>query len=484
MTGEELLNQIRTRGRFSLRQELLLIIKLATPSILAQISTILMFYIDAAMVGSLGAAASAAVGLMSSSLWLLGGLCAANAMGFAVQVAHCIGAGDEAGARQVMRQSYAITLGTAGCLALVSALLSPYLPAFLGGDPLIRHDAFLYFLILALALPCMQLNFLSGAMLRCSGNMKVPSMLNMLMCLLDVIFNFLFIFESRSISCAGVMLYLPGLGLGVVGAALGTAAAELCTCLLMTWFAAFKSKSLKLTQDKGSFLPSVKTVRKAFKISLPIAGQHVAITLAQIVTTIIVAPLGIAAIAAHSFAITVESLCYMPGNGLSEAATTLVGQSIGARRPRLTLSFARICTSLGMIVLGAGGVMLYFLSPYVMHIMTPDPKVQQLAVDVLRIEAFAEPLFGASIVAYGVFVGAGQTLLPSVLNFASMWGIRLTTAALLAPHYGLYGVWIAMAVELSLRGVFFLVLLLNQRWLKKHDFSRETPQPESGNKTD
>ena len=271
------------------------------------------------------------------------------------------------------------------------------------------------------------------------------------------------------------------MGLGVVGAALGTAAAEACTCLLMTYFAAVKSKPMNLLQDRGSFIPTRRVVKRALKISLPMAGQHLAISLAQIVTTIIVAPLGIVAIAAHSFAITVESLCYMPGYGLSEAATTLVGQSIGAKRPKLTLSFARITTVLGMLVMGIGGIAMFVLSPYVMAMMTPDLRVQELAVNILRIEAFAEPLFGASIVAYGVFVGAGDTLLPSCMNFFSMWAVRLSLAALLSPHYGLYGVWIAMAIELSLRGTMFLIRLQHANWLKKHDFNRLT-KDETDNK--
>lgn len=478
MTGEELLTQIRSRGRFTFKQELLLIIKLAAPSIMAQISTIMMFYIDAAMVGSLGAAASASVGLVSSSLWVLGGLCAANAMGFAVQVAQLIGANDPAGARRVMRQSYAVTLSAACVLAVIGVTISPHLPYWLGGAEEICHDAFLYFLALAAALPLMQLNFLSGAMLRCSGNMKVPSMLNIMMCILDVIFNFLFIFPTRELELGPCVITMPGLGLGVLGAALGTVAAELCTCTAMTWQAAFRSKMLNLRQDSGTFRPTGTVVRRALKISLPMAGQHLAISLAQIVTTVIVAPLGIASIAAHSFGITIESLCYMPGSGLSEAATTLVGQSIGAKRPKLALSFARITVALGMIVMGIGGVVMYVCSPYLMAIMTPDPAVQQLTVAVLRIEAFAEPLYAASIVAYGVFVGAGDTLIPSAINFFSMWALRLAMAALLAPHFGLYGVWIAMAVELSLRGTMFLIRLQRAKWLKKHDFSRP-PEPKT-----
>ncbi len=484
MTGEELLAQIRSRGRFTFRQELLLIIKLAAPSIMAQLSTIMMFYIDAAMVGSLGASASAAVGLVSSSVWVMSGLCSANAMGFAVQAAQLIGANDAAGARRVMRQSYAVTLGAASVLAVIGVLISPHLPYWLGGAEEICHDAFLYFMVLAAALPLQQLNFLSGAMLRCSGNMKVPSLLNIMMCILDVIFNFLFIFPTGEVELGPFSFIMPGLGMGVQGAALGTVAAMFCTCAAMTWQAAFRSKMLNLRQDSGTFRPTGAVVLRALKISLPMAGQHLAISLAQIVTTVIVAPLGIASIAAHSFGITIESLCYMPGIGFSEAATTLVGQSIGAKRPKLALSFARITVALGMIAMGAGGVVMYVCSPYLMTMMTPDLAVQQLAVSVLRIEAFAEPLYAASIVAYGVFVGAGDTLIPSVINFFSMWALRLTAAALLAPHFGLRGVWIAMAVELSLRGIMFLVRLQRGGWLKKHDFSRPAAAAEPSAATD
>jgi Na+-driven multidrug efflux pump len=85
---------------------------------------------------------------------------------------------------------------------------------------------------------------------------------------------------------------------------------------------------------------------------------------------------------------------------------------------------------------------------------------------VLRIEAFAEPLFAVSIVAFGCLVGAGDTKVPAALNMLSMWGVRLTLAAWLAPKYGLVGVWIAMATELCVRGLLMLARLLSGRWLR------------------
>ena len=323
-----LLSLIREGKQMTLGQQLRLTAYLSVPAIMAQVSSIAMQYIDASMVGSLGANAAASIGLVSTTTWLFWELCAAAATGFSVQVAHRIGAGDFAGARKILRQSIAATLVFSSLLAAVGISISGMLPGWLGGDEAIRSDSSLYFRIFALFLPALQLNLLAGGMLRCSGNMRVPSMLNVLMCLLDVVFNFFLIFPSRQVEWFGVTFTTPGAGLGVEGAILGTVLAELITAGGMMWYLCRRSPMLRLSGERGSFLPRKETLSKAFRISLPMGFEHMAICGAQIATTVIVAPLGIIAIAANSFAITAESLCYMPGYGISEAATTLVGQSL------------------------------------------------------------------------------------------------------------------------------------------------------------
>lgn len=450
----------------TLRQQLHLTVQLSMPAIMAQVSSIVMQYIDASMVGSLGADASASIGLVSTTTWLFWGVCTAVATGFSVQVAHHIGAGNPKAARGVLRQSIVVTLLFSLLLLAVGCAISDALPVWLGGDSSIRHDSSIYFFIFILFLPALQFNFLGGSMLRCSGNMLVPSVLSVLMCVLDVVFNMLLIFPSRELHVLGMTFSLPGAGLGVMGAALGTGFAELLTGGIMMWFLCFRSPELKLVGERGRFLPESGCLRRAFRISMPMGCEHVILCGAQIMTTVIVAPLGVVAIAANSFAITAESLCYMPGYGIADAATTLVGQSIGAGRRRLTRRFAHITVLMGMVVMGLMGVLMYVLAPWMMAIMTPDAEVLSLGVMALRIEAFAEPMFAASIVAYGVFVGAGDTLVPSAMNLGSIWAVRLTLAALLAPVMGLKGVWIAMCVELCFRGSIFLVRLYRGKWMK------------------
>ena len=461
-TTDYLLSLIREGKKMTLRQQLRLTAYLSVPAIMAQISSIVMQYIDASMVGSLGTEASAAIGLVSTTTWLFWGLCGAAATGFSVQVAHCVGAGDNPKARSVLRQSIVATFAFGSLLALAGVLISGPLPGWLGGDAAIRNDSSLYFLIYALFLPVLQLSFLAGGMLRCSGNIRIPSMLNVLMCVLDVIFNFLLIFPTHEV--AGITVF--GAGLGVTGAALGTVLAETVTAGLMMWYLCRRSPVLNL-RSRGSFRPRCDTLHQAVRIALPMGFEHVAICGAQILTTVIVAPLGNVAIAANAFAIVAESLCYMPGYGISEAATTLVGQSLGAGRIRLLKRFANITVCSGMLIMGLMGALMYAVAPQIISVMTPVEEIRLLGADILRIEAFAEPMFAASIVSYGVFVGVGSTFVPSLMNFGSIWFVRLTLAALLAPVMGLRGVWLAMCIELCFRGTIFLVRLWRGRWLCK-----------------
>lgn len=433
-------------------EKLSLIIQLSIPSILAQISATVMFFIDASMVGHLGAKASAAIGLVETTGWLMGGLASAANMGFSVQVAHFIGANDFEAARRVLRQSLVCCLIWALAISTTALIIAPSLPYWLGGSAEIAHDASLYFAIIGLCGIFFQMEGLAGSMLKCSGNMKIPSILNIGMCVMDVVFNYFFI-------------YL--LDMGVMGAAMGTGLAELITACLMLYFLLDRSSMLSLSGHPGSFKPKSDTVSTAFKIGAPMGLQHMLMGGAQIISTLIVAPLGTIAIAAHSLAITVESLCYMPGYGIAEAATTLVGQGIGAGQRLLTRSFAYLSVSLGITIMTVMGIMMWIFAPELMGIMSPVEEVIVLGTDVLRIEAWAEPMFAAAIVVNGVFIGAGDTFIPAIMSLASMWAVRLTLAATLAPKYGLKGVWTAMAVELFFRGSIFLVRLFKGGWSEK-----------------
>ena len=190
---KDLLLSLRGGEELTLRQQTLLALQLSIPAILAQVSSIAMQYIDSSMVGHLGREASAAIGLVASSTWLLSGLCRALTVGFCVQTAQRIGAGDERDARNLVRQGLIIGVIFGLVLALAGIAVSGSLPRWLGAEASIWQGASVYFLIFALSLPALQLNSLAAALLQAGGNMRTPSVLLVLMCGLDVVFNLLFI---------------------------------------------------------------------------------------------------------------------------------------------------------------------------------------------------------------------------------------------------------------------------------------------------
>ena len=422
----------------TLAPQLRLVWQLSLPAILTQITTIAMQYIDSAMVGALGADASAAIGLVASSTWLFGGVTTAVSAGFSVQVAHRIGAGEDTEARTVVRHGLAAALALAALLALLGLGICRQLPCWLGGGAEICADASAYFLTFSLMLPFSQLNSLTAGFLQCAGDMVTPSVLNAVMCGLDVVCN---------------ALLIPHFG--VLGAGMGTALACALVSLAMGWCCCVRNAQLRLRRGEAhAFRPEI--LKKAFRIGAPVAVQEIAMNGAMVASTMILAPLGAAAIAANSFAVTAESLCYMPGYGVGSAATTLVGRSVGAGDAVQARRYGNICTALGGALMGCTGLLMMIFCPFVFRLLTPVAEVRTLAAQALRIGLLAEPLFGVSIAAAGALRGAGDTLVPSLLNLGSIWIVRLGLSLLLVGKLGLRGMWIAMAIELCVRGTLML----------------------------
>ncbi|MDE5807980.1 MAG: MATE family efflux transporter, partial [Muribaculaceae bacterium] len=323
-----------------------------------------MQYIDAAMVGRLGADPSAAVGLVSTSLWLFWGVCSAATVGFSVQIAHRIGAADHESAQKIFRQGITGSFLFGVIVGLIGLAIAKPLPHWLGGTEAVCAEASIYFAVFVAALPLLTLNYLGSGALRAAGNMVVAGGLNVMMCILDVVFNLFLIFPTREVSLLDFTFTLPGAGLGVLGAALGTVAAEIVTATSILWYAMTREKGIAFLGKyrkplRHRWIPSGSVLHNALRVAAPMTLEHAVICGAQIMITVIVAPLGVFAIAANSFAVTAEALCYMPGYGIADAATTLTGQSYGAGRKDLAKKFGWLTVGLGMVIMGIMGVALW-----------------------------------------------------------------------------------------------------------------------------
>lgn len=473
--GQKLLENLRNGAALSFGDRITLALVLAYPTVIAMLTTVVTEYIDAAMVGRLGADKAASIGLISSTMWLVGGMVGAFAAGFQVQVAHCVGAKKEKEARTLVRHGLLLSFCFGLILMCIGLLCYRQLPFLLGGSGAIAADASRYAVVYVLMLPVMQISRTSNGMLNSSGNTGVTGAIGVLICVLDVIFNFFLIFEPREVVLFNSTIHVWGAGLDVMGASLGTMLAEATGLVPALYYLFSGNEMLRQRREDfedcrgnvskrvrlGETLAVVKTeLAKALRIASPVAVEQMIMNSAQVMITRIIVPLGAVSIAANSFAITAESFCYMPGYGVAIAATTLVGQSIGAGRKKLAGQLAYTVTAIGMVLMTVSGIIMYVFAPQIMTLISPDAAIQELGTSVLRIEAFAEPLFAASMVVGGVFRGTGNTLFPSIANLISMWAVRIPLAAYLSARIGLKGAWIAMCMELSVRGLFFIIMLI------------------------
>ena len=463
---EQLSARMRQGETIPSRQTAQVALALSIPSILEQLVVTAMGYIDAAMVGHIGAEATASIGIVSSSTWLLHGVLVGLYTALSIQIAQYLGADRQDDARSVLRQAmlFNVILGVGA--ALFGLGISPFLPGWLGADPSLRANATAYFAIWSTALPFTMAMGMYASILRAAGYALTASLISVLVCVLDAIFNFFLINPTRQILLFGQSVTVWGAGLEVPGAALGTALSTTIGGLLALGVLLLRDGPLCIRKP-GSWRITSACLRNLWRVGTPLAAERAALSSAQVLLVRIVSGLGTVAIAANSLGVSAEGLCYMAGYGIQDASIALIGQAVGAHRRDMAKRFAWLCTAMGICIMALSGVGLWLFAPALMGIFTADAAVIALGAQVLRIEAFAEPMFGASIVASGAMQGAGDSTSCFVLNIFSMWCIRLTLAFLLAPRLGLVGVWAAMCIELCIRGALFLIRLARGKWLDK-----------------
>lgn len=445
---------------------------LAWPAILEQIMLTMVQYVDTAMIGVTGAQATAAVGVTSSTMWLIGGLFSAFSVGFSVPVAQAIGGGDYDRLRRAIRQAVLSVLAFGTLVTLVCQLIAPSLPRLLGADEAIHADATAYFRIITSVMVMQMASNVFSAILRCTGDMKTPMILNTSTNILNAILNALFIFEPSQHETIFGTLTLPGLGLGVRGAALASAISMGMIGILIS-AAVFRLRGpdgMRYTQIRGqNWRPDRAIWSEAVHNGLPVAFERATVSFGQVMFTSMVSRLGTIALAAHTLAITAESISYMPASGVSSAATTLVGQAKGAQLREEAERFGRLCSIMGVIIMSVMGVGLFAFAPWMLSLFTRDAAVIALGGRVLRLEAFAQPFFGAEMTLAGAMRGGGDSKFQFYVGLLGVWAVRLPIAAVLAFGFdmGLFGIWCGMVADLVVRGVLNVLRFRSGRWYGK-----------------
>jgi len=439
------------------------ILSLAWPTMLEQLMQTAVQYIDTAMVGVLGTQATAAVGATSTVGWLVFSTISAFSVGFLAAIAQACGAKDRERARHIASQAVLVTLAVGVLFSAVVLALSGQIPRWMQVDESIRALSTSYFFILYLPLLPRTASIIFGTALRAAGDTKTPMKVGMLVNILNVVLNFLLIYPTRTVTLGGLALTVPGAGLGVIGAAIASAAAFAWGGIHITvvlWkHPMISPRGLRLRPDPAILKPCMK-------IAFPNMLQRFGTSLGYVAFAAMINTIGEVATAAHTIANTVESAFYIPGYGMQTAAATLTGNACGAKDPKRmrALSVMFIPIEIGLMLLS--GAALFLSAPVLMGLFSKSPEVIGLGTTVLRMVAVSEPLYGFSIIVEGMMLGVGKTKVPFAYNVIGMWCVRIvgTFVCTQLLSMGLVSAWACMIAHNVLLFFLYLTTYLRGTW--------------------
>ena len=412
------------------------LIVLAIPVILEQILTTLLQYVDTAMVGRLGAAATSSVSLTTSVNWLIGSAFSAIGIAVVAIVSAAYGAGDQDKIRKVSSQIVIYILASGLVIGALAVGLSPVIPIWMQADVSIQRQASIYFGIISLPLVFRASSIICACALRAVKDTRTPFVINLIANVLNVILNYLLIYTA---------------GLGVTGAAIATAissvAAGVAMFIVMMRSPVLKcGKQIKFDRD---------ICRETVQIGLPALATSTVSCLGHVVFASLVSSMGTTVFAAHSIALSAETLFYLPGYGLRSATSTLIGISVGEDDHDKFKVIERQSVLLTVAMMAVTGIMLFLLAEPMMRIFTPDEEVIRQGSRILKLIAVSEPLYGLMIVSEGIYYGLGQTKITFVVATIGSWGIRILSTVICVHviHTTLFEVWICMFADNTFRAL-------------------------------
>jgi putative MATE family efflux protein len=427
------------------RRNLKSLIVLAIPVILEQILTTLLQYVDTAMVGRLGAAATASVSLTTTVNWLIGSSFSAIGVAVVAIVSAAYGAGDSDKIKRVSSQIIIYVAAVGLVIGALAVGLSPVIPVWMQADVSIQRQASVYFGIISIPLVFRASTVICACALRAVKDTRTPFVINLLANILNVILNYLLIYTA---------------GLGVTGAAIATAVSSALAGMAM-FIVMMRSQVLRceirpLRFDRDIF-------RETVRIGLPALATSTASCLGHIVFASLVSSMGTTVFAAHSIALSAETLFYLPGYGLRSATSTLIGISVGEDDHDKFKVIERQSVILTVSMMAFTGLMLFFLAGPMMRIFTPDEEVIRQGTRVLRLIAVSEPLFGLMIVSEGIYYGLGQTKITFIVATTGSWGIRILSTVICVHvlHTTLFEVWICMFADNAFRALAMAIPLFS-----------------------
>ncbi len=430
------------------------VLTLALPAMIEHILQVLIGVVDTYFVSRLGTEAIAGVGITNLIINVYIAFFVALGVGTTAVVSRNIGAGETEAANHAVRQSIIMALVIGIISGIFNLLFYKRLFILLGAEEKVMAYGIPYFLIVAVPSIFLCIIKVLSSALRGGGDTKTPMKVGVISNIINIVLDYVLIFGIFGFS-----------GLGIVGAALATTISRIVGASML--FIKLNDKKGKL---KINFFDRWKvdksTIKSITKIGLPAAIEKLIMRFGQLVYSGMIIKIGTHAYGAHNIAGTIESFSYLPGFGFAIAASTLVGQNLGAGRPKEAQAYGLISNFLSTIFMGAMGIIFYIFAPSLAGIFTQDAEVSILVVKVLRIIACFQPFLSITFVITSALQGAGDTKFPMYSTLIGIWGVRVLGVYLLGItlKMGLIGVWIAYVFDISIRGIILMVRFMRGKW--------------------
>lgn len=436
------------------------ILNLAWPAILRLFLQSIVGVVDVIMIGKLGSSAIASVDMGNRLVFVLLGSLMSMTIGATAMVAHHVGAGNKHKANHILWQALFGGFIAAVFLAVIGSIFAKDLLRFMlvfmeNTDQFIVNEGSVYlrivFISMIFGLPMMVIN----SVLQGTGNMRTPLYIMLVTNVVNVLFNYLLIF--------GIGIFPE---LGVEGAAWGTALGRVAGFLVGLAVITKGISGVKLFWREISLKLDMDVIKGILRIGVPAAIEQFVRQGSNILYTTLVAGLGTATIAANAIAMNVISLSFMPGFGFGMAATTLVGQSLGAKKGHLAEQYAKQSTYMTIALMAAASVLMFIFVMPITRMYTDDMEVARMASSALKIFVIYQPIMAIFMVMAGALRGAGDTKWVMYFTMIGNWGIRLAFSLLFAFFFnlGLNGFWIAMGVDVTIRAGLILIRFKSNKW--------------------
>lgn len=431
------------------------IFNLAWPAVCEMLLYMLLDFVDVAFVGRLGARPLAAVGLGAQIFFSVIFIFSAMSAGATALIARAIGAGDMRRAGRVAGHALILAFLAGGVVTFVIYRFAGDVAALFRFEPAVQHLAAVYMRITGLSAAFSLVYFIGNGIFRGAGMTRIPLLVAALANVVHIGIEYVLIFGK---------LGFPALGMR--GAAIATACTQVfCCCVVLSLlFSGVTGLRVSLKEVLRSC--DFALIKSIVRLSLPAGCEQALMDLGWIIGSFMLAGLGTVPFAAHQVVLTAESLSYMPGYGFAVAATTLVGQNLGARNPDGASANAVTAARMALLVMGGFAFLFLALPGPVVGIFTSDPQVASLGALCLRIAALEQPSIALEMVFAGALRGAGDTRTPAMVTVLSTWLLRipLLYLSVYVLRFGLPAVWVITALDWSVRAASLTLLFRMGHW--------------------